>query len=615
MNGDTAEGDGVDIGKKHKLGHLRVDTQGNTTFKRLPTNQLVEALQLGIQYSVGGLEARQAHDVLFQDFLAVEITHFPKAGRTMPKATPPHRFNDFTMRTYAPVAFRHFREKFNIKPADYLASINRPFRELKNPGASGSLFYLTADDEFIIKTVQKKEAEFLKTLLPGYYMNIIQNQRTLLPKFFGLYCYQVTEFLPRNKRGAGENKNIRITVMNNLIPSHVQIHEKYDLKGSTYKRRANSVERQKESPTWKDLDFIERHPQGFFLDADTFTALEKTVERDCRVLASFHIMDYSFLIGVHRIDQSSESPSTPATPVDPFSPKPKRMIYSTPMDNIQAQFDEQNKPDEHLVKAGGIPARTADGQKLSLYVGIIDILQSYQLRKKLEHTLKSVVTDGTQISVTHPNYYSERFRKFLFNTVFKQIPQKAPKLKDDTSTKPGLPASNQTTPSNLTPRPNPFKPHGHDDNPPRLDHTNSISSTETTNSRITSYYVSLRSSRLGSDRNTTGSSTTLYASSHQSDSLYNEPSIRKPAKILTTSFNKHDDHLRAKFYREYAALPDNNSMKRHNLLPASGGSGGGGGVGKLTSSTSNLYQHGNVSDYSSIYRQGNHQSSDEVTRL
>jgi 1-phosphatidylinositol-4-phosphate 5-kinase len=41
---------------------------------------------------------------------------------------------------------------------------------LKNPGASGSLFYLTADDEFIIKTVQKKEADFLKRLLPGYYM-------------------------------------------------------------------------------------------------------------------------------------------------------------------------------------------------------------------------------------------------------------------------------------------------------------------------------------------------------------------------------------------------------------------------------------------------------------
>lgn len=45
-----------------------------------------------------------------------------------------------------------------------------PLRELSNPGASGSIFYLTQDDEFIMKTVQHKEGEFLQKLLPGYYM-------------------------------------------------------------------------------------------------------------------------------------------------------------------------------------------------------------------------------------------------------------------------------------------------------------------------------------------------------------------------------------------------------------------------------------------------------------
>lgn len=42
--------------------------------------------------------------------------------------------------------------------------------ELSNSGASGSLFYVSSDDEFIIKTVQHKEAEFLQKLLPGYFM-------------------------------------------------------------------------------------------------------------------------------------------------------------------------------------------------------------------------------------------------------------------------------------------------------------------------------------------------------------------------------------------------------------------------------------------------------------
>ncbi len=51
-----------------------------------------------------------------------------------------------------------------------LSMCNDPLTELSNPGASGSIFYITDDEEFIIKTLQHKEAEFLQKLLPGYYM-------------------------------------------------------------------------------------------------------------------------------------------------------------------------------------------------------------------------------------------------------------------------------------------------------------------------------------------------------------------------------------------------------------------------------------------------------------
>lgn len=71
--------------------------------------------------------------------------------------------------------------------------------------------------------------------------------------------------------------------MNNLLPSSVRLHAKYDLKGSTYKRLASTHERTKSSPTFKDLDFIELNPKGIFLEGDTRDALKKTIERDCRV--------------------------------------------------------------------------------------------------------------------------------------------------------------------------------------------------------------------------------------------------------------------------------------------------------------------------------------------
>jgi hypothetical protein len=75
---------------------------------------------------------------------------------------------------------------------------NEPMRELCNPGASGSIFYLTNDDEFILKTVQHKEAEFLQKLLPGYFMNLNQARapkgRYVLAREFG-NCRFVNGFL------------------------------------------------------------------------------------------------------------------------------------------------------------------------------------------------------------------------------------------------------------------------------------------------------------------------------------------------------------------------------------------------------------------------------------
>lgn len=44
-----------------------------------------------------------------------------------------------------------------------------------------------------------------------------------------------------------------------------------------------------------------------------------------------------------------------------------------------------------------------------LYFGIIDILQDYDISKKLEHAYKSLQVDPASISVVDPKLYSERF--------------------------------------------------------------------------------------------------------------------------------------------------------------------------------------------------------------
>ena len=45
--------------------------------------------------------------------------------------------------------------------------------------------------------------------------------------------------------------------MENLLPRGLEMHHKFDLKGSTFKRKASEKERKKAHPTFKDLDFLE----------------------------------------------------------------------------------------------------------------------------------------------------------------------------------------------------------------------------------------------------------------------------------------------------------------------------------------------------------------------
>lgn len=89
--------------KDRKLGHRRVDDEGETTYKRITSNQIMGSIQLGIQYAVGGLASKPERDLLIQDFMTVETKVFTCDGANL---TPAHRFPQFSFKIYAPIAFR-----------------------------------------------------------------------------------------------------------------------------------------------------------------------------------------------------------------------------------------------------------------------------------------------------------------------------------------------------------------------------------------------------------------------------------------------------------------------------------------------------------------------------
>ncbi|XP_055332903.1 phosphatidylinositol 4-phosphate 5-kinase type-1 alpha-like [Paramacrobiotus metropolitanus] len=454
-DGDLPSYPRLSIQDKKKIGHRRVDEAGNITYKKVPANELMQSIQEGIRHSVSKLASEPERDVLFTDFENTEIVFHPREGT---KFTPAHNLSDFHFKTYAPIAFRHFRETFEITPEDYMMSLcTEPLIEISNPGASGSLFYLSEDEMFILKTVEHSEAEFLLKLLPQYYMNIVQNPRTLLPKFFGLYCYKAL------------GKNVRMLVMDNILPRRIKYHHKFDLKGSSYKRFASDKEKTKTVPTLKDLDFAELYPEGIFLGNETYLQLMSLFKRDTLVLQSFKIMDYSLLLGIHNLDkdiqeaqklnenlQSAAGDGSPPVQDDQILDKRlgrTRSINRARLAAFQRANINDQSPDEGLLKAtvtrqpstisdgtgvedewtkalmqanidpdlvgGSILGKTPKGERLLIFMGIIDILQYWKLRKKLEHAFKSIFHDGNTISVCHPTFYAKRFQEFMAEKVFR----------------------------------------------------------------------------------------------------------------------------------------------------------------------------------------------------
>ncbi|KAE9603906.1 hypothetical protein Lal_00002062 [Lupinus albus] len=376
-------------------------------------------LQLGIRHVVGK-EASIFREIKPSDFDPnVKFwIRFPPEGS---KITPPHQSGEFRWKDYCPVVFRQLRKQFQVDPADYMLSIcgDMTLRELSSPGKSGSFFYLTQDDKFIIKTVKLSEVKVLLRMLPSYYKHVSQYENSLVTKFFGVHCV----------KPIGGPK-IRFIVMGNLFFSEFPIHRRFDLKGSSYGRTtAKTGEEVDETTTLKDLDLN----FAFRLQRSWFKDFIKQIERDCEFLEAEGIMDYSLLVGLHFRDDNTWDKMG----LSPF------LLRTGSQDSYQGEkfrrghrFLEAELQDRDRVKSGrkslirlgaNMPARaermarrsgftpypSGETSDVILYCGIIDILQDYDISKKLEHAYKSWQVDPSSISAVNPKSYSRRFRDFV----------------------------------------------------------------------------------------------------------------------------------------------------------------------------------------------------------
>ncbi|KAI8988816.1 hypothetical protein BDB01DRAFT_719107 [Pilobolus umbonatus] len=408
---DTTISFGTPIGKEH------------------PNYILMYNMLTGIRIAVSRVTAKENRSITDEDFTAAHKLAFNVVGDEL---TPSAKY-DFKFKDYAPWVFRHLRDQFGVDPADYLISLTSQYilSELGSPGKSGSFFYYSKDYRFIIKTIHYTEHKFMLSILKEYYEHIRNNTDTLLCRYYGLHRIK----LPKGRK-------IHFVVMSNVFPPNKDIHETYDLKGSTLGRDLPEEEiRKNPYAVMKDLNWEKRNRKLQLGPIKRKMFIAQLIS-DVTLLSQLNIMDYSLLIGIHDMNRGNKE-GVRDTTLQSFQPDTKSAQRRATMQKrrtskaqVYRKAIAETNPDK--LDVSKLPQETQERRKCKFYsdeggfrgtdevdrplpvlysLGIIDILTPYDLKKKSEHVYKSITQDKKAISAVRPTQYGKRFLDFMTDAV------------------------------------------------------------------------------------------------------------------------------------------------------------------------------------------------------
>jgi len=339
---------------------------------------------------------------------------------------------------YAPAPFINIRALFGVTKESYERSLcDAPLQGSgAGAGASGSVFFLSADSRYVIKSLPKSETDKLRQVLRSYHQHMSKHNESLLPKFFGLYKLKI------GKRW------VRVVVMNNAFFTPLEVHQKYDLKGSTVNRHV-SIKKQAAAAEDGDVAVLKDSDlsKAIWLTNVQRDELLGQTHRDGQFLCSHGIMDYSLLLGIHNgtggIDSSSNSKEDTSAGGaggsgdgdgdgdvggdvggDGGDGGDEDGGGGGGAGGSSGETKDADVVDRWHSYHGGFKAYTGlrqDAENLEpavIYVAIIDVLQQWTTGKKMENFVKTKIvipakqrkaTFNADISAQNPYKYLDRF--------------------------------------------------------------------------------------------------------------------------------------------------------------------------------------------------------------
>ncbi|KAF4032907.1 Phosphatidylinositol-4-phosphate 5-Kinase [Phytophthora infestans] len=346
---------------------------------------------------------------------------------------------------FHPLAFQRIRRFYGIDDDAYLCSLRSCTTPKVSEGASGSFVYYSSDRSYVVKSLTRSESGFLHGILNEYTVYIKeQSGESFLTRFLGSYCLELY------------GRPTFFVVMENVfdVQQGISIHQRYDIKGSWEDRNAQKPRRGAEATCRHcNLSFrcggsatrssavggdrsrrtvcpnragAPHEPNVVLKDMDLTMKLRfgkkagrkllAQLMRDSDFLCAHGVMDYSLLLGlievsylVNRHNILTRDGSV-FLPPDSFTEKPGSPRKPSDGSNSTVGTSERVKQSTQCLRA----AEVVIGPGF-YYIGVIDMLQTWNWSKRLERFLKTVFfrKDPDGISAMPPKPYRDRFHRKL----------------------------------------------------------------------------------------------------------------------------------------------------------------------------------------------------------
>ena len=291
----------------------------------------------------------------------------------------------------------------------------------ESQGKSGSFFISTDDSKYLIKTLKVEEFDLIKNnFLYKYCKYLTNNPKSLLSRLYGMYNLNVNQ---------GKD-NILIIVMRNVIGDFQDnVMAKFDLKGSSFKRKSKFDMEKLDEKTMKDNNFDEIEHK-IFLGKESVDKLRLICKKDSEFLRDMELMDYSLFLVKISVSKEEAKDIFGNNIIDDQTAASNQILFEAKLDenlnisNIEKSSDDlvrnysvRGQGKIHDIKYYKPYLYPSIKQGTAYILSIIDYLQLFNFCKYVEYKLKTKFRKNgkRRISCVDPQTYSDRFINYIID--------------------------------------------------------------------------------------------------------------------------------------------------------------------------------------------------------